>query len=131
MPFTQRRAANHSGIAMNEVTVERTGNPDMAKIIYILYLVGLVNGITILIGVIMAYIYRDDAPEWLRTHYDSQIRMFWIGILYCIVASILIFIFIGVLLYGVIAIWWIIRCIKGFQHLEKKGPYPNHQSWAF
>ena len=116
---------------MNEVTVERTGNPDMAKIIYILYLVGLVNGITILVGVIMAYIYRDDAPEWLRTHYDSQIRMFWIGILYCVVATILIFVFIGVLLYGVIAIWWIIRCIKGFQHLEKKGPYPNHQSWAF
>ena len=43
----------------------------------------------------------------------------------------LIFVLIGVLLYGVIAIWWIIRCIKGFQHLEKKGPYPNHQSWAF
>ena len=116
---------------MNEVTVERTGNPDMAKIIYILYLVGLVNGITILIGVIMAYIYRDDAPEWLRTHYDSQIRMFWIGILYCVVATILIFIFIGVLLYGVIAIWWIIRCIKGLKALDQKAAYPDYLGWAF
>jgi len=115
---------------MNEVTAERTGNPDMAKIIYILYLVGLANGITILVGVVMAYIYRDDAPEWLRTHYKAQIRMFWISLLYWVVASILIFIFIGFLLYGVIAIWWIIRCIKGFKHLDQKGAYPNYESWA-
>jgi uncharacterized membrane protein len=116
---------------MNEVTVERTGNPDMAKIIYILYLVGLATGLTILVGVIMAYIYRYDAPEWLRTHYESQIRMFWIGILYCIVATLLIFIFIGFLLYAVIALWWIVRCIKGFKYLDQKGPYPNYQGWAF
>jgi uncharacterized membrane protein len=55
---------------MNEVTAERTGNPDMAKIVYILYLVGIVTGgLTILVGVIMAYIYRDESPDWLRTHY--------------------------------------------------------------
>lgn len=115
---------------MNEVTVERTGNPDMAKIIYVLYLIGLATGITILVGVVMAYIYRDDAPDWLRTHYESQIRMFWIGILYCIVATMLIVIFIGFLLYGVIALWWIIRCIKGFKYLDQKGAYPNYQGWA-
>ena len=54
----------------------------------------------------MAYIYRDDAPDWLRTHYESQIRMFWIGLLYCIIAGILIWVLIGFLLYLVIAIWW-------------------------
>jgi uncharacterized membrane protein len=116
---------------MNEVTVERTGNPDMAKIIYILYLIGLVNGITIVIGVVMAYIYRDDSPEWLRTHYTSQIRMFWMALLYCIVAGILTFILIGFLLYFVIAVWWIIRCIKGLKHLDQKGAYPDYQGWAF
>jgi uncharacterized membrane protein len=41
---------------MNEVTAERTGNPDMAKIVYILYLVGLLTGITMVVGVVMAYI---------------------------------------------------------------------------
>lgn len=116
---------------MNEVTAERTGNPDMAKIIYILYLVGLINGITILVGVVMAYIYRDGAPDWLRTHYDAQIRMFWIGILYCIVASLLIFILIGFLLYFVIAVWWIVRSVKGLNHLDRKGAYPDYQGWAF
>lgn len=116
---------------MNEVTAERTGNPDMAKIIYILYLIGLVTGITIIIGVVMAYIYRDGAPEWLRTHYDSQIRLFWIGLLYCCIAGLLIFVLIGFLLYLVIAIWWIVRCVKGLKHLDQRGAYPDYQSWAF
>jgi uncharacterized membrane protein len=116
---------------MNEVTAERTGNPDMAKIVYVLYLIGLVTGLTILIGVVMAYIYKDESPEWLRTHYESQIRVFWIGILYCIVATLLIFVLIGFLLYFVIAVWWIVRCVKGLKYLDQKAAYPDYQSWAF
>ncbi|HEV8329955.1 MAG TPA: DUF4870 domain-containing protein [Steroidobacteraceae bacterium] len=116
---------------MNEVTAERTGNPDMAKIVYILYLVGLVTGITMVVGLVMAYIYRDESPEWLRTHYTAQIRMFWIGLLYCFIAGLLIFVLIGVVLYLVIAVWWIIRCIKGLKHLDQKGAYPDYLGWAF
>ena len=117
---------------MNEVTsTERTGNADMAKIIYVLYLIGLVTGITILVGVVMAYIYRDDAPEWLRTHYESQIRMFWMGLLYCLIAGLLLVILVGFLLYFVIAVWWIIRCVKGLKHLDQRSAYPDHRGWAF
>jgi len=116
---------------MNEVTAERTGNPDMAKIVYVLYLIGLVTGITIIVGVVMAYIYKDDSPEWLRTHYESQIRIFWMGILYSIIATLLIFILIGFLLYFVIAVWWIVRCVKGLKYLDQRQAYPDHQSWAF
>lgn len=116
---------------MNEVTAERTGNPEMAKIVYVLYLIGLVTGITIIVGVVMAYIYKDDSPEWLRTHYESQIRVFWIGLLYSIVATLLIFVLIGFLLYFVIAVWWIVRCIKGLKYLDQRQAYPDHQSWAF
>ena len=116
---------------MNEVSAERTGNPDMAKIVYVLYLIGLLTGITMIIGVVMAYIYKDESPEWLRTHYESQIRIFWIGLLYCAIAGLLTFILIGVLLYVVIAIWWIVRCVKGLKHLDQKGAYPDYQGWAF
>jgi uncharacterized membrane protein len=115
---------------MNEVSAERTGNPDMAKIVYVLYLIGLLTGITMIIGVVMAYIYRDESPEWLRTHYESQIRIFWIGILYCIIAGLLIFLLIGFLLYLFIAVWWIVRCVKGLKYLDLRQPYPNYQSWT-
>jgi len=131
MTPSQRWAATTSGAAMNEVTAERTGNPDMAKIVYVLYLIGLLTGVTILIGVVMAYIYKDESPDWLRTHYESQIRIFWIGILYCIIAGLLIFLLIGFLLYFVIAVWWIIRCIKGLKYLDQRQPYPDYQSWTF
>ena len=94
---------------MNEVSVERTGNPDMAKIVYVLYLIGLVTGITILVGVVMAYIYKDESPEWLRTHYEQQIRLFWIGLLYCVIAGILTAILIGLLLFLVIALFAVIQ----------------------
>ena len=131
MIVTQRWAATTSGAAMNEVSAERTGNPDMAKIVYVLYLIGLLTGITMIIGVVMAYIYKDESPEWLRTHYESQIRIFWIGILYCIIAGLLIFLLIGFLLYLVIAVWWIVRCIKGLKYLDQRQPYPDYQSWTF
>lgn len=42
-------------------------NSGSAKLVYILYLAGIVFGITGLIGVIMAYINKSDAPEWLQT----------------------------------------------------------------
>lgn len=116
---------------MNEVSVERTGNPDMAKIVYVLYLIGLVTGVTILVGVVMAYIYKDESPEWLRTHYEQQIRLFWIGLLYCVIAGILTAILIGLLLFLVIAVWWIIRCVKGLKHLDTRTAYPDYQSWTF
>ena len=116
---------------MNEVSAERTGSPDMAKIIYVLYLVGVVTGVTMIIGVVMAYIYKDDSPEWLRTHYDAQIRIFWIGILYSVIAGILTVVLIGILLFFVIAVWWIVRCVKGLKYLDQKAAYPNYESWAF
>jgi uncharacterized membrane protein len=127
----QRWAAATSGNAMNEVTAERTGNPDMAKIVYVLYLIGIVTGITILVGVVMAYIYKDESPDWLRTHYESQIRLFWIGLLYCVIAGILTAILIGLLLFVVIAVWWIIRCVKGLKYLDQRAAYPDYQSWTF
>jgi uncharacterized membrane protein len=116
---------------MNEVTAERTGNPDMAKIIYVLYLIGLANGITAIVGLVMAYIYKDDAPDWLRTHYEAQIRLFWICLLYAVIAGILTVVLIGILLFFVIAVWWIIRCVKGLKYLDQRQAYADHQSWAF
>ena len=40
-----------------------------ANTVYILYLVSLLVGITSIVGVIMAYVNRSDAPEWVQTHY--------------------------------------------------------------
>ena len=131
LPSQQLGCHHLEGFAMNEVSAERAASPDMAKIIYVLYLIGVVTGITMIIGVVMAYIYRDESPDWLRTHYDAQIRIFWIGILYSVIAGILTVVLIGILLFFVIAVWWIVRCVKGLKYLDQGVAYPNYESWAF
>ena len=116
---------------MNEVLSERPVTTDMAKIIYVLYLVGLITGLTTLIGVVMAYIYRDDAPDWLKTHYQFQIRTFWIGLLYCVIGGILSIVVIGFLVLLFWVIWLIVRVVKGFKFLEQRQPVPDVGTWMF
>jgi len=116
---------------MNQVATARQPSVGIAKIIYVLYLLGFFAGITAVIGLVMAYLYKDDAPEWLRTHYELQIRTFWIMLLYGLIAGILCIILIGFLLLFLIAIWWIIRCVKGLKYLDQNVAYPDHRSWMF
>ena len=103
---------------------------DNAKVIYILYLVSLLVGLTALIGLVMAYINRGQAyGTWAETHYTYQIRTFWIGLLYAFVSILLMFVLIGFLLILVVLIWWIVRCVKGLQWASAGEPVPNPQSW--
>jgi uncharacterized membrane protein len=129
----QTRRRRHEGdTAMNEAISDRQAvDTNMAKVIYVLYLIGIVAGVTAIVGVVMAYVYRDNAPDWLRTHYDFQIRTFWMVVLYCIIAGILTLVLIGFAMFLAIAIWWIVRCVKGLKYLEQRQAYPNHQTWAF
>jgi uncharacterized membrane protein len=116
---------------MNQVATDRPASIDTAKIIYILYLVGLATGITAVIGVIMAYVNKDQAPDWLQTHYQFQIRTFWIGLLYCVIGGILSVVLVGFLILLFWAIWLIIRVVKGFKFLEQRQPIPDVGTWMF
>lgn len=115
---------------MNQSVTEASANTSMANVIYVLYLLALLNGITAVIGVIMAYVYKDDAPEWLRTHYELQIRTFWMALLIGVIGGVLSLVFIGVAVLLALAVWWIIRCVKGIRYLGERVPYPNHRAWG-
>lgn len=106
-----------------------------AKTVYILYLVGIVFAITGIIGVIMAYVNKDDAPEWLKTHYEFQIRTFWIGGIPAFLCFWFFnmnsnqFLGVPVLLFWLV--WLIIRCTKGMKFLGQKVAPPNHKTFMF
>jgi uncharacterized membrane protein len=102
-----------------------------AKIIYILYLVGLVVGVTALVGVIMAYLNQGQAPDWVRSHYRLQIRTFWIGLLYGFVSFVLSAVMIGFLTGLFTLLWLVVRCVKGLQNIERREPYPNPDTWLW
>lgn len=115
---------------MNETPAQSNTNVEThAKIIYVLYLVSIIIGVTGLVGVVMAYIYIDDAPDWLKTHYRFQIRTFWIGALYMLIGFILSFILIGYLVFLFVLVWLIVRCIKGIKSLDEKKAYPDPTGW--
>ncbi len=102
-----------------------------AKIIYILYFVNIIIGFAGIIGVIMAYVNRGDAPDWLKTHYQFQIRTFWIGLLYTVIGLILTYVLIGVLILLFVVVWWIVRTAKGMKYLDKQEAHPNPTGWMF
>jgi uncharacterized membrane protein len=102
-----------------------------SKLIYILFLANILIPFLGLIAVVMAYINKADAPEWLQTHYQFQIRTFWIGFLYFFVGALLTMIFIGYLIIVFAVIWVVIRCVKGMKYLDAGQAQPNPTSWLF
>lgn len=121
------------GNIMNESNVieENNENSSSAKIVYILYLVSILFGVTGIAGLVVAYIEKDKAPEWLKTHYQYQIRTFWIGLLYFFIGFLLLIVIIGwfILIFNVV--WLIVRMVKGLQALENKKEVENPTTWMF
>lgn len=102
-----------------------------AQIVYILYLVAIVFWPIAVVGVIMSYVNRGEAAEWVASHYRFQIRTFWIGLLISLVGVVTVFFLVGyvVLLAGLV--WWIVRCVTGLRSLAKSEAYPNPTSWLW
>lgn len=124
---------NDAPIEGQVVSEELNQKPDttMAMIIYALYLASFLVGFTSFIGVVMAYVYKGKGPVWLDEHYRYQIRTFWMGLVYGIVFSILTLIVIGFPLLLALAVWFIVRCVKGFKGLQEKRAPDNVDSWLF
>ncbi len=108
---------------------ESSSKASTTKIIYILYLVGLVMPLLTIIGLVMAYINIEDSEEWLQSHYRFQIRTFWIGLLFSLVSSLLTLVFIGYFFLIVTVIWFVIRCVKGLKFLDQQQAHPNAVTW--
>mgnify|MGYP006945316752 FL=1 len=117
----------------DNVIIEQRKPPDttMPMVVYALYLASFVVGFTSVIGVVIAYVYRGKGPEWLDEHYRYQIRTFWIGLLYASVATLLTVVLIGIPLLIALAVWLIVRCVKGFRGLQDKRAPDNVGSWLF
>jgi uncharacterized membrane protein len=67
----------------------------------------------------------------LQTHYRFQIRTWWMGLLFGVITLILTFVLIGFLLIPVVAVWYIIRCVKGLNALSKREAIEDPASWTF
>jgi uncharacterized membrane protein len=91
----------------------------VAKANYFLFLATLVTGVTSIAGVVLAYAQRDAAPDWLKTHYRFQIRTFWFMLIYGFIGLVLSFVVIGYAILAFIAVWLVIRSVKGLRALDR------------
>lgn len=104
---------------------------DTAKLIYILYLVSLAVGITTIVGVILAYVNRGNGPAWVESHYHYQIRTFWIGLVYGLIALITSFVAIGFFFAFFVLVWFVVRCAKGLKLVYRAQPIENTGTWLW
>ncbi len=125
MSDPQPTPGGEPGISTNP---SESGN---ANLIYILYLVAIAVGLTAIVGVVMAYMAKDEAPDWLKSHYHNQINIFWKGLLYSLIGCVLVFVLVGFLILLAAFIWYIVRTVKGMQALSKGEPIANPGSWGF
>jgi uncharacterized membrane protein len=96
----------------------------MAMVIYILYL--LPNpAITHIVGLVLAYVGRDNAPDWVRSHYTFQIYTFWLILLYFVISLALCLVVIGLFLLPLVGVLLIVRCALGLVYWSRSEPYPR------
>ena len=103
----------------------------LAVVVYLLYGIGYFTGITALIGVIIAHVKVDDADPVVRSHYQFQIRTFWIGLLYLAIGVLLSVVLIGVPVLVWWFVWSLVRIIKGGLLLMEDRPIVDPGSWLF
>jgi uncharacterized membrane protein len=102
----------------------------MGIAVYALYLIAFFNGGTAIAGLIIAYIVRKDAPDWLKSHFTFQIRTFWIALVAGIVGAATVWVLgLGFLILLAAALWFLVRTVAGLGQLLNNKPYPNPESW--
>lgn len=102
----------------------------MPAVIYALYLAALVTaGGTAIVGVILAYVSKAAAPDWLLSHYIFQIRTFWLSLLFSVIGAALLPVGIGFVILPAVGVWVAVRCILGLSWLLKAQAYPTPRNW--
>jgi uncharacterized membrane protein len=99
------------------------------QLVYILYLLSFVVGITSIVGVVIAYLNKTKATGWMQSHYTWAIRTFWIGILYGFISLMLTVVFIGFLGMLATIIWVVVRCVVGLQKAGNQEPIADPYKW--
>jgi uncharacterized membrane protein len=112
-------------------SAEASDNAGAVLAVYVLYLSSLFFVFPSLVGIVIAYVFRNDGPQWARSHYQFLIRTFWISWVYGIPVLILMLVLIGYPLAILYIIWFIVRCIIGLRYWSRKEPHPNPTSWLF
>ena len=99
-------------------------------IIALCYLGSALTGISGLVGLILAYVWRNETHEaWESSHYTYLIQTAWLGILGSIACIVLMLVLIGAFLLPVLGVLVVIRCVLSLLNAQKHAAMPNPETW--
>jgi len=115
----------------------------LPAVVYGLYLLGFTNGLTFIIGLIVAYVNRDTAGPINESHYTFAIRSFWLSIAWFVIGGLLLLfgiplsllligipmMIVGGLILGAVSLWFVVRCVVGIYYLVRSEAYPRPLTW--
>lgn len=101
-----------------------------AIIIWALYIGAFITGISGLVGLILAYVKRDDfVGTPFESHITSAIRTFWIALVAGLIGLVLMLVLIGWLVLLAVGAWVLFRAIRGLVFAIDSKPIPDPSGW--
>lgn len=98
--------------------------------VWLLYLGGHITMITIIAGLVIAYMKRPQfAGSIYESHMTSAIRTFWIALIAGIISTVLVFVLVGIPMLIALVIWTIFRCVRGLVRAINGQPIENPTGW--
>ena len=120
---TESNNTESNNTAANVVNTSNSEVKNYVFIAYVTYAVGLLILFTPVIGVILAFIKRDEAQGSIyASHIDWLIKTFWVSLIGLLLGRLTILILIGWLILLVTAIWFIYRVVIGLIKLNEDKP---------
>lgn len=91
-----------------------------SMIVYGLYTLGLfLGGLPTLIGLIMAYVKRNDFSGTIyKEHMTLLIRTFWYSLVFSFLGAITTWLYIGFVILFAVCVWYVYRLVRGFVRMH-------------
>lgn len=111
--------------------VAQEGKP-AAAVVWLLYILSIPSaGVLVLVGLLVAYFARGSAQGWVRSHFDAQVRLFWLAfwwnVIPWIVVGLLTLVLVGVLFWWapfvinfVVMVWFTVKSVLGLLDLLRE-----------
>lgn len=118
----------------NEIIQHNSPDSDnsrtVAMVVYGLYIGSLVVGITLLVGVIVAYVKRGDMRGTMYyDHMQYLIKTFWYSLLGFIIGGLTLALAVGGIILIAVSVWFIYRVVAGFIKLYDGKPVSPDGWW--
>ena len=96
---------------------------NMAMAVYVLNLLAFFNGLTAILGAIIAFVKRNDAAGTVyASHFQQQLKVFWIALAVGAIGTITVWILIGWPILLILGLWYLYRNVTGLVRLANNRP---------